>query len=150
MNHWQGVFPAITTQMHKDGALDVAATARHADALIASGITGLVFLGSLGENQTLTDDEKRLDRANVEALTDCARCAQLACLAADGTLAEGAALVQESIVGSTFTASYRWLDRATGKIAPTSTGAGAGASGVSGDRESAGPCAAPLHPARNG
>lgn len=57
---WSGVFPAITTQMHRDGSLDLEATARHAGALIASGITGIVFLGSLGENQTLTADEKRL------------------------------------------------------------------------------------------
>ena len=57
---WQGVFPAITTQMHRDGSLDLEGTARHAEALIASGITGLVFLGSLGENQTLSGDEKRL------------------------------------------------------------------------------------------
>lgn len=57
--HWQGVFPAITTQMKKDGALDLDATARHADVLIKSGISGLIFLGSLGENQSLTADEKR-------------------------------------------------------------------------------------------
>jgi 4-hydroxy-tetrahydrodipicolinate synthase len=57
---WRGVFPAITTQMHRDGSLDIEATVRHADALIASGVTGIVFLGSLGENQTLTGDEKRL------------------------------------------------------------------------------------------
>lgn len=56
---WSGVFPAITTQMHKDGSLDPDATAAHADALIASGIAGLIFLGSLGENQSLTPDEKR-------------------------------------------------------------------------------------------
>lgn len=48
--------------------------------------------------------------------------ARLACLAADGALAEGATLVQESIIGSTFTASYRWLDRAAGVIVPTITG----------------------------
>jgi len=48
--------------------------------------------------------------------------AKLACLAADGKLDEGAAWVQESIVGTTFTASYRWLDRAVGKIQPTITG----------------------------
>ena len=48
--------------------------------------------------------------------------AKLACLAADGKLAEGAAWVQESITGSTFTASYRWLDRAAGRIAPVITG----------------------------
>ncbi len=57
---WEGVFPAITTQMHKDGSLDLDATARHADALIESGITGIIFLGSLGECQMLTADEKRL------------------------------------------------------------------------------------------
>lgn len=56
---WSGVFPAITTQMHKDGSLDLGATATHAEVLIASGISGLIFLGSLGENQTLTPEEKR-------------------------------------------------------------------------------------------
>lgn len=48
--------------------------------------------------------------------------AKLACLAADGKLAEGARWVQESIIGSTFGASYRWLDRARGRIAPTISG----------------------------
>jgi 1-pyrroline-4-hydroxy-2-carboxylate deaminase len=56
---WSGVFPAITTQLKKDGSLDLDGTARHAEALIASGITGLIFLGSLGENQSLTTEEKR-------------------------------------------------------------------------------------------
>jgi 4-hydroxy-tetrahydrodipicolinate synthase len=56
---WQGVFPAITTQMQKDGALDLDATARHAQALIESGVSGIIFLGSLGENQALTAHEKR-------------------------------------------------------------------------------------------
>ena len=58
--YWQGVFPAITTQMHKDGSLDIEGTAAHADVLIQSGIAGLVFLGSLGENQSMAPDEKRL------------------------------------------------------------------------------------------
>lgn len=57
--HWSGVFPAITTQMHEDGSLDLPATAAHAEALIASGISGLIFLGSLGENQSLMPGEKR-------------------------------------------------------------------------------------------
>jgi len=48
--------------------------------------------------------------------------AKLACLAADGELAEGEEWVQESIIGSTFTGRYRWLDRAKGEIAPTITG----------------------------
>jgi proline racemase len=48
--------------------------------------------------------------------------AKLACLAADAKLAEGDPWVQESILGSTFTARYKWLDRAAGKIAPVITG----------------------------
>ena len=51
--HWTGVFPAITTQMHKSGAIDLDATARHAEVLIASGVSGLVFLGSLAMQASL-------------------------------------------------------------------------------------------------
>src|SRR5437588_5364164 len=56
---WQGVFPAITTQFKKDQSLDLAATARHVEALLDSGVAGIIFLGSLGENQALRPDEKR-------------------------------------------------------------------------------------------
>lgn len=49
--------------------------------------------------------------------------AKLACLAADGRLAEGAEWVQESLIGSTFTGRYRWADQATGTVTPTITGA---------------------------
>jgi len=48
--------------------------------------------------------------------------AKLACLAADGALAEGASWVQESILGTSFTGSFRWLDRAGGRIIPTVSG----------------------------
>jgi 4-hydroxyproline epimerase len=48
--------------------------------------------------------------------------AKLACLAADGKLAEGETWVQESVIGSTFSASYRWLDRAAGKVLPLISG----------------------------
>lgn len=48
--------------------------------------------------------------------------AKLACLAGDGKLAEGAAWVQESLIGSMFTGQYEWVDRNSGKIAPTITG----------------------------
>lgn len=56
---WTGVFPAVVTQMHEDQSLDLAATARHFEALIESGISGLIVCGSLGENQCLQPDEKR-------------------------------------------------------------------------------------------
>src|ERR1051326_782984 len=58
--HWQGVFPAVTTQLKKDQSLDLDATARHIEALIDSGVSGLIMLGSLGENQDLEPEEKRL------------------------------------------------------------------------------------------
>ena len=57
--YWQGVFPAVTTQMHRDGTIDLEATARHLEVLIDSGVGGLVMCGSLGENQSLDPDEKR-------------------------------------------------------------------------------------------
>jgi 4-hydroxyproline epimerase len=48
--------------------------------------------------------------------------AKLACLAADGTLGEGETWVQESVIGTSFRGSYRWLDKSAGKIIPTVTG----------------------------
>jgi dihydrodipicolinate synthase/N-acetylneuraminate lyase len=56
--HWSGVFPAITTQFAIDQSLDLAATARHLEALIAAGIHGVVFLGTVGENTALEYEEK--------------------------------------------------------------------------------------------
>ena len=55
--------------MKKTGAVDPEATAVHADILIKSGVTGIIFLGSLGENQSLAPDEKRsLIGAMIEAV----------------------------------------------------------------------------------
>ncbi len=56
--HWTGVFPACLTQFKRDQSLDLAATARHFEVIIASGVSGLVVCGSLGENQTLSPVEK--------------------------------------------------------------------------------------------
>jgi 1-pyrroline-4-hydroxy-2-carboxylate deaminase len=57
--NWSAVFPAVVTQMHQDQSLDLAATARHWEALIESGVAGLIVCGSLGENQCLMPEEKR-------------------------------------------------------------------------------------------
>jgi 1-pyrroline-4-hydroxy-2-carboxylate deaminase len=57
---WTGVFPAVTTQMHQDQSLDLDATAHHFEALIDSGVAGLIVCGSLGENQCLQPEEKRV------------------------------------------------------------------------------------------
>jgi dihydrodipicolinate synthase/N-acetylneuraminate lyase len=57
--HWRGVFPAAPTQFREDQSLDIAATARHWEVLIDSGIAGLIVGGSLGESQMLDAGEKR-------------------------------------------------------------------------------------------
>jgi 4-hydroxyproline epimerase len=48
--------------------------------------------------------------------------AKLACLAADGELAPGDIWIQESLLGTRFTGSYTWDDRAAGRVIPTITG----------------------------
>ena len=58
-SRWQGVFPAVTTQLKKDQALDLDATGRHLEVLVESGVSGVIMLGSLGENQSLEPAEKR-------------------------------------------------------------------------------------------
>ncbi|MBI5865684.1 MAG: dihydrodipicolinate synthase family protein [Planctomycetes bacterium] len=55
---WRGVFPAATTQFHEDERIDLDATMRHIDVLVDSGIHGLVMLGTVGENGSLSGDEK--------------------------------------------------------------------------------------------
>ena len=57
---WAGVFPAVTTQLKADQALDLAATGRHIETLIKAGVHGLIMLGTVGENTALTAEEKRL------------------------------------------------------------------------------------------
>ena len=48
--------------------------------------------------------------------------AKLACLASDGKLAEGEEHVVESIIGSRFVGTFRWVDREKGIVAPMVTG----------------------------
>ena len=56
---WQGVFPALMTEFKPDESLDLEATARHIEAMLAAGCSGLVMLGTLGENTSLSTNEKR-------------------------------------------------------------------------------------------
>ncbi len=55
---WTGVFPAVTTKFTPSQDLDLAAMERHLRAQLEAGVHGLVVLGSLGENGTLTREEK--------------------------------------------------------------------------------------------
>lgn len=56
--NWHGVFPALTTQFHADQSLDIPGTVRHLERMIASGIHGVILLGSVGENTALSYEEK--------------------------------------------------------------------------------------------
>jgi 4-hydroxy-tetrahydrodipicolinate synthase len=55
---WSGVFPAVTTKMDRQGAIDIQATQRSIERMIASGVHGLVVLPMLGENASLSPAEK--------------------------------------------------------------------------------------------
>jgi 4-hydroxy-tetrahydrodipicolinate synthase len=58
--NWRGVFPAVTTQFKEDLSIDVADTQRVIDDLIRDGVTGIIAMGTCGENNSLTAEEKRV------------------------------------------------------------------------------------------
>jgi len=66
---WAGVFPAVTTQFRADFSLDLEATRKVAAALVAEGVSGLIAVGTVGENNCLSRAEKL---AVMEALKDAA------------------------------------------------------------------------------
>jgi 4-hydroxy-tetrahydrodipicolinate synthase len=55
---WTGVFPAATTQFAPDMSVDFDATAKVQAGLIDDGVDGMVVLGTVGENNSLSADEK--------------------------------------------------------------------------------------------
>ncbi|MHA6722716.1 dihydrodipicolinate synthase family protein [Sphingomonas sp. RS2018] len=55
---WRGVFPAVTTQLREDLSIDLTDTQRVVDDLIEDGVTGIIALGTVGENNSLTFEEK--------------------------------------------------------------------------------------------
>ena len=57
--NWAGVFPAATTQFDQSLNVDLAATQAVQAALIRDGVHGIVVLGTVGENNSLSADEKR-------------------------------------------------------------------------------------------
>ena len=56
---WSGVFPAATTQFDAAHNVDFAATQRVQTALVDDGVHGLVLMGTVGEGNSLSADEKR-------------------------------------------------------------------------------------------
>jgi 4-hydroxy-tetrahydrodipicolinate synthase len=57
---WRGVFPAATTQFKEDFSVDIAASQRIVDALIKDGVNGIIAMGTVGENNSLDPEEKRV------------------------------------------------------------------------------------------
>ena len=57
--NWQGVFPAISTQFNDDGSINYESNARMLEDLISDGIDGIIALGTIGENASLSAEEKR-------------------------------------------------------------------------------------------
>ena len=55
---WTGVFPAVPTQFHDDYSVNLDATREHVEALLDGGIHGLIMLGTIGENCSLSIEEK--------------------------------------------------------------------------------------------
>jgi len=68
---WRGVQVAAALPFHADRTIDFDAYAEHVAFLAAGGCDGICPNGSLGEYQTLTDDERaRVVRTAVEAAPD--------------------------------------------------------------------------------
>ncbi|MFI8521728.1 dihydrodipicolinate synthase family protein [Streptomyces sp. NPDC085481] len=71
---WRGIMVATALPMREDLSVDYDAYAEHVRWLIDNGCDGVVPNGSLGEYQTLTDEERaRVVRTAVEAAGDGAR-----------------------------------------------------------------------------
>ena len=71
---WRGIMVATTLPFREDLSVDYDAYAEHVAWLIAHGCDGVVPNGSLGEYQTLTDEERaQVVRTAVEAAGDGAR-----------------------------------------------------------------------------
>lgn len=64
---WHGVYPALPTQFNEELSLDLDTTQAHVQAMLDNGVHGLVMLGTIGENCSLTREEKeKVLRATVE------------------------------------------------------------------------------------
>jgi len=57
--NWSGIFPALTTKFTPDDMLDVKLMEKHFEDQLKGGVDGLIVLGSLGENGSLSPEEKQ-------------------------------------------------------------------------------------------
>ncbi|MFQ5347346.1 MAG: dihydrodipicolinate synthase family protein [Rhodothalassiaceae bacterium] len=56
---WSGLLPALPTQFTASDDLDAGAMVGHALALVEAGVDGIIALGTVGENASLSGAEKR-------------------------------------------------------------------------------------------
>lgn len=91
---WSGVFPAVTTKFNEDFSLDVAAMERHIEGQIEAGVHGIVVTGTLGENASLSADEKQ-DVLKIGVSVANGRVPVLACIA-ENTTAEACKTVERA------------------------------------------------------
>lgn len=56
--NWTGVFPAVTTQFNPDFSINYEKTHTVISNLVADGVSGLIICGTVGENTSLSMEEK--------------------------------------------------------------------------------------------
>ena len=81
---WRGVFPALTTKFTASDEIDWDAMASHLEFQLDAGVHGLIILGSLGENATLSPAEK-LEMVRFFANADRRGLPLVACIAESST-----------------------------------------------------------------
>jgi 4-hydroxy-tetrahydrodipicolinate synthase len=81
---WEGIYPALTTKFKKDLSIDFSAMAKHIQFQLDAGVHGLVVLGSLGENMTLSQTEK-LDILKMTITTAQGKVPVISCVAETST-----------------------------------------------------------------
>jgi 4-hydroxy-tetrahydrodipicolinate synthase len=95
---FRGVFPALTTRMTGDQAVDVAGVAADVAFQIEAGVDALIVCGSLGEASSLTAEEKlAVAGAAIEAAAG--RLPVLLTIAEDSTAAAAALAARAEAIG---------------------------------------------------
>lgn len=57
--NWRGVYPAVTTQFNEDESINHEANAQMLNQLLDEGVHGIIVNGTVGENCSLSAEEKR-------------------------------------------------------------------------------------------
>lgn len=59
MNNLKGVFPPIITTFKENGSIDLEASKKHIDFLVARGVDGIAFFGTSGEFFSISLEERK-------------------------------------------------------------------------------------------